>query len=34
VGGVFLGGAEDARAPLLVAALGRHLGGPRRRRHL
>jgi hypothetical protein len=33
-GGELLGGAEDAGAPLLVAALGRRPGGPRRRRHL
>lgn len=32
--GVLLGGAEDSGAPLLVAALGRRPGGPRRRRHL
>ena len=33
-GGVLLGGAENAGAPLLVAALGRRPGGARRRRHL
>jgi hypothetical protein len=33
-GRVLLGGAEDAGAPLLVAALGRRPGGARRRRHL
>jgi hypothetical protein len=33
-GQVLLGGAENASAPLLVAALGRRLGGARRRRHL
>jgi hypothetical protein len=33
-GGVLLGGPEDAGAPLLVAALGRSPGWPRRRRHL
>ena len=33
-GGVLLGGAEDAGAPLLVAALGRRPGRARRRSHL
>jgi hypothetical protein len=33
-GGELLGGAEDAGAPLLVAALGRRPGGARRGRHL